>query len=201
MKRIIIVFTIIFFAVLSCAYGESTFTATVNLNGSHKIEGGEFLKTGKHTFVLTALENAPMPDGSVNGVKKITISSGEDFRFGEIRFNKTGTFEYVVSRETVKSDNLLEDDRTYSVYVTVLSNGTAITVYSEKGATGKPDGIEYVDKYVEDPIHTTKPGTKEKVKTGDTLVTELYLSLFIISATAFVVLSNKGKDKTKEIDN
>ena len=201
MKRIIIVFTIIFFAVLSCACGESTFTATVNLNGSHKIEGGEFLKTGKHTFVLTALENAPMPEGSVNGVKKVTISSGEDFEFGEIRFNKIGTFEYIISRETLKSDNLLEDDRTYSVSVTVLSNGTALTIYSEKGVPGKPDSIEYVDKYIEEPIGTFRTGSKEKVRTGDAHVTELYMALFLISATALVILNTKKKDKKGIIDN
>ncbi len=197
MKRIIIVFTIIFFAVLSCAYGESSFTSTVNLNGSHKIEGGELLKTGKHTFVLTALENAPMPEGSVNGVKKVTISSGEDFEFGEIRFNKIGTFEYIISRETLKSDNLLEDDRTYSVYVTVLSNGTALTIYSEKGVPGKPDGIEYVDKYIEESIGASGTGSKEKVRTGDARVTGLYMALFLISATALVSLNNKERDKKK----
>ena len=108
----------------------------VVIEGTHKVENNVSLKTGRHTFVLTAENNSPMPEGSQNGKKSVTINSNESFSFGEINFTKQGTYSYTVSRDLTKSENLKEDDAVYKCNVAVFADGSSVVVFEKVGTEG-----------------------------------------------------------------
>lgn len=161
---------------------------TVNLSGSHVIKNNESLKSGRHTFVLTAIDNAPMPADAQGSVKKVTIDSGEDFQFGDITFSKPGFYKYQVSREIYKSDELEQDDSVYNVTVTVFNNDEKTVVFEKVGSEGKPDKILYEDTYIKK--------TSKKVKTGDNPYNIVYLAMFGASVlVALIILAKKNKNR------
>lgn len=155
----------------------------VVIEGTHKVENNVSLKTGRHTFVLTAENNSPMPEGSQNGKKSVTINSNESFSFGEINFTKQGTYSYTVSRDLTKSENLKEDDAVYKCNVAVFADGSSVVVFEKVGTEGKPNSIVYTDKYI--------PPEKKEVKTGDTHLIFIYSSLFIIAI--LLLIKKKGR--------
>lgn len=153
------------------------YDAGVSISGDHRVTNNESLKTGRHTFVLTADDGCPMPSDSTGNTKEVTIDSNGSFDFGRITFDKPGTYTYTVSRKTVKTSQLKEDDSVYKCKVASFSDGTTIMVFEKVGSEGKPDRIRYEDTYI-------KPTDGTKVKTGDTSSVYVYGGLF----TALIVL-------------
>ena len=178
-------FIIIIIFLLSVTYVFADSLGTINIEGQHRVENNEQLKTGRHTFVLTATDGAPMPEGSKNGVKEVTISSGEKFSFGDIVYEEPGTFEYTVSRKLIKSKELIEDDSVYKAKVTVSGDGTCVIVFDKIGTSGKPNKIEYVDQYVEPEEEPEEE--PEDVKTGDDTDIIPYMSLIGVSLTGLYI--------------
>ena len=144
-----------------CFASQGSFDAgSITIQGKHFVDGNETLKSGRHTFVLTAANaRSPMPEGSVDGVKKVTVSSGEAFDFGPIYFQKPGKYEYTVTREITPSENLKQDDSVYHVTISVFSDETATIVYEKEGTTGKPDKIEYIDEFISEDSTVPEEGT------------------------------------------
>lgn len=156
---------------------QSVFAATsVSIIGTHIVDNNSSLKTGQHTFVLTALNDCPMPEGSVDGVKKVVASSNEPFSFGEIVYSADGTYDYIVSRETEPSDRLNEDDSSYKVRVSV-ENDAPTVIYERVGDSGKSSEIIYKDYYYciltfnlnGGELHGTTSVIQKKYKLGDTI--------------------------------
>jgi len=174
---------------------------SVTISGSHKIENKLSLHSGRHTFVLTAKNNAPMPEGSENGVKRVTINSNEDFSFGDINYTEPGTYEYTVSRDIAKTANLIQDDSVYKCKVAVFSDGTTVVVFEQDGVEGKPDKIEYTDTYKETP--QKEPSKKniikritKSVQTGDTSVLIYAGGIFAAAAILLLCISlKKGRNR------
>ena len=139
--------------------GESFLSNPIEISGRHVIENNREIKSGRHTFVLTASGDVPMPEGSSGGVKRVTINSNEEFSFGSIVYEKPGSYEYTVSREIVESDELIQEDATYKCKVEVIADMTAVVVFEKIGTEGKPNRIEYRDTYIppkdEDPDDPT----------------------------------------------
>lgn len=174
MFRKIAVLTLLLICMSTLMVMAEGFDSTVTIEGSHIVKNNESLKTGRHTFVLTAKDNAPMPEGSSNGVKEVTVSSNESFSFGEMHYTKPGIYTYTVSRNLTKSKNLKEDNAVYTCNVAVFTDGTVTVVFSEEGVDGKPDRIEYTDRYI-------ASKTKTKVQTGDNNLLFVYIGLFAIA--------------------
>ena len=172
-------------------------TNKINIQGNHIVKNKEDLKSGVFTFVLTA-ENKdnPMPEGSVNGVKEVSISPGETFDFGEIKFQRQGKYKYTVSRKILKSKDLKQDDSVYNAEVTVFSDGTAVLVFREVGKEGKPNKILYEDTYIKKtPTGGTIGHQGQTAKTGDEFDFAKYIALFIASMiVAFIVIARGRKN-------
>jgi len=143
------------------------------------------LKTGRHTFVLTAKDPGfPMPEGSKDGKKQVTISSNENFSFGNIHYNRQGVYEYEITRNTIKSKDIQEDDSKYNVRVAVFNDGKVVTVLEKSGIDGKPDKVVYTDKYVKHSDGSN--GNDGSTRTGDDA--RLMLSGAILGASAMLML-------------
>lgn len=173
----------------------------VTIGGKYEVEGS--LHNGSFTFVLTADDPSfPMPEGSLNGVKKVSIGPNSSFSFGDIMFKTRGKYNYTVSREVTKSKNMTYDTSTYKVQVSVFNDGTVASVIIKDGSSGKVDQIKYSDKYVNDTSSddkdTDKVTNKDKekdqtvtgrtgYKTGDFLPYILFAVLLILIIAAVIV--------------
>lgn len=163
--------------------------AKVSISGEHIIKNNTSLKTGRHTFVLTADNKAnPMPDNSVEGTKEITVTSNNGFSFGEIDYEKQGRYDYTISRKTEKARNLTEDDSVYKALITVFNDGEATIVLQKKGAQGKPDKIVYADKYKGD----KKAG--KGTQTGDDMNLMLGCLLLLASMSLIITFTARRKE-------
>ena len=147
-------------------YGTSFNSDSIEISGSHRIKNEEGIITGRHTFILTASNDAPMPNGAKGGTKKVTINSNEDFSFGKIEYDAPGIYDYTVSRKLVKSENLIQDNSVYYCHVEVMRDGTAVVVFEKQDTEGKPNRIEYTDTYVKSDDKTKPEDKKDKDDSG-----------------------------------
>lgn len=194
---------IAFIIALFCITPVFAATNTLTIDGTHEVTGAS-LHNGSFTFVLSAADKSfPMPSGSVDGVKKVTVGPNSSFSFGDITFDKSGTYNYTVNREISKSKNMTYDKSVYKIRVSVYDDGTIASVMTKDGSTGKVSKIKYSDKYVNDTSNDDKDKDKNKdkdtenqketdtertgYKTGDFLPYILGIILLILVIAAIIV--------------
>lgn len=117
------------------------------------------------TFILESVDvSAPMPSGSTNGVKEITIreDAGEDYKwgevisetFGEIVYDKPGTYVYTIAEKMPASSDYLPgmsySGAIYRIEVVVVDNGTGQLVATTTMTRTNDDAGTRVDKVLED---------------------------------------------------
>ena len=112
---------------------------------------------GKFTFTLKALDGAPMPTGTVNGVITAINGDGGLVDFGTITYTKPGVFKYEVT-ESGEVTGVQNDTSTKTVTVTVtdMSDGT-MTVSCSHGATNP---VTFTNKYDAENAQATIPVKK-----------------------------------------
>lgn len=125
---------------------------------------GKWPEGASFTMNLQAKDNAPMPkNGTVNGVKSITVSSESPASFGTIRYEKAGTYHYIVTESKGSDKNFTYDETQHPVTVTVTESADHKLTASISG--GNSSGI------VEISNHYTKPkeenGGKEENSGGN----------------------------------
>lgn len=124
---------------------------------------GNWPEGASFTMNLQAKDNAPMPDGTVNGVKSITVSSESPASFGTIQYEKAGTYHYIVTESKGSDKNFTYDETQHPVTVTVTESADHKLTASISG--GNSSGI------VEISNHYTKPkeenGGKEENSGGN----------------------------------
>lgn len=121
-----------------------------------KITGDRPARTAEFTFIMTAQsENAPMPAGSIDGEKTITIKGAGSTEFGAIIFTEPGTYSYAISEKNTGTAGYTYDKEMYTLtYEVTQKNGELSvqhTITDHAGA--KVQVIEFNNVY-----HT--PGDK-----------------------------------------
>lgn len=100
------------------------------VGGTKYMAGRDFATGDTFTFTLTAIDGAPMPTGSTNGVKTVTINptSGysEVFEFGKIVFQNEGTYTYKIQEQQGSLGHVVYDTAERTMVVTVTKVGTAL---------------------------------------------------------------------------
>lgn len=202
-KKILIVLVVMVFSVTPVFASQSDNSdvfanSKASFEVSHSVKDKN-LSSGSFTFLLTANDKSyPMPNGSSNGVKKVTIKPGETFTFGEIKYNTQGLYDYVISREPVNSKNIKEDTSVYKIQVAVFSDGTTVVVMSKNDSDTKVDKLEYIDTYVPDETSTSTTKSTTDVdrtgyKTGD-FIPYIVGAILIILVIAAIVVYRKRKN-------
>ena len=81
-------------------------------------------KADSFTFTLEAAsENAPMPEGTSEGKKVVTVTEeGAVAQFGSITYKKTGTYEYTITETDDGKDGVTYDTTPHKVVVTVTKD-------------------------------------------------------------------------------
>lgn len=164
----------------------------IEITGKHIVSNNETLISGRFVFVLTSVNNSPMPEGSKSGVKKVTINSNESFGFGKISYDAPGEYRYTVSRELSESKYIKQDDSVYECTAQVTNDGLAVVVFKKIGTDGKPNSIIYTDRYI-------KPGSRgDGAETGDRN-DFLTVSVAVLSILFILVLMSADRLKIRGI--
>ena len=182
-----------------------------------KVVEGNPATSETFTFVMTA-DNAayPMPEGSKDGVKEITITGTGESEFGILAFTETGHYSYTVVERKGSAEGYTYDEAIYTVSYeitdqdgqlvsarTIKKDGVVVTDFSAFTFTntykaddpGKPDDPTKPD-------NPSKPSNPNTPKTGDDSNLGLWettagvsLGLIALLGIALIVTRRKGKEE------
>jgi pilin isopeptide linkage protein len=133
----------------------------------YKIVSGIPANTTTFSFCLTGLNDAPMPAGSVNGVKTVTITGPGSTYFGEITYEKVGNYYYTISELVGASGDYSYDTSVYDLIVQVTwkyaAGGElqAIMYLSERGETEKQERAQFTNTVLADYVIIDPPVEKQ----------------------------------------
>ena len=117
----------------------------------------------KFNFVLTPINNAPMPEGAVNGKKTISVAQNDGVQnFGEIKYTTVGTYSYeVVEDSSEQAAGITYDNHKWTATVTVPADFSTPTVtYSRNDGTTSTIGAEFTNSEENKETEITLEGTK-----------------------------------------
>lgn len=201
MRKIIVYIlfiTIIFFSMSCFIYAKtpSSISIPVSYETNEPVDS---------TFVLTGINNAPMPENSTNGVKQVIKNTSGKVDFGDITITSSGYYEYKVNKITKDKEGLTKDTSEYTIHIILLDSGDLSMIIKKVGSEEKPEEIKYVDYIttipVDDDIVSDDPPVIKKI-TGDTPSSKDIFTFVLegISAPEGVnlpTINNNGNNKTE----
>lgn len=115
-----------------------------------KTVSGNPSKTSTFTFLLTAksVEN-PMPEGSVNGVKAITIAGSGKKDFGTWKYTREGTYYYTISEVDSRQSRYTYDTTVYTITDVVrdVNGQLEVTRTVTNGSNKQVESCIFINKY------------------------------------------------------
>ncbi|WP_313581204.1 Spy0128 family protein [Lacrimispora sp.] len=115
-----------------------------------KTVSGNPSKTSSFTFSLTARDGAnPMPEGSVNGVKYITIYGSGEEDFGTWSYIREGTYYYTISEVVLRDTGYTYDDSVYTITDVVKDTDGQLVVTRTvtNGSNKQVESCTFINKY------------------------------------------------------
>lgn len=121
--------------VFTNSYSVKSSVTLTGIKAKKKFTGREWTSADSFELCLRAADGTPMPDGAtaapVAGMKQVekTVTSAEEFSFGEIKYEKPGEYTYYIAETTLaKSDpswlgGVSYSSAEYKVTVTVKDDG------------------------------------------------------------------------------
>lgn len=121
--------------VFTNSYSVKSSVTLTGIKAKKKFTGREWTSADSFELCLRAADGTPMPDGAtaapVAGMKQVekTVTSAEEFSFGEIKYEKPGKYIYYIAETTpAKSDpswlgGVSYSSAEYKVTVTVKDDG------------------------------------------------------------------------------
>ena len=121
--------------VFTNSYSVKSSVTLTGIKAKKKFTGREWTSADSFELCLRAADGTPMPDGAtaapVAGMKQVekTVTSAEEFSFGEIKYEKPGKYTYYIAETTpAKSDpswlgGVSYSSAAYKVTVTVKADG------------------------------------------------------------------------------
>ncbi len=121
--------------VFTNSYSVKSSVTLTGIKAKKKFTGREWTSADSFELCMRAADGTPMPDGAtaapVAGMKQVekTVTSAEEFSFGEIKYEKPGKYTYYIAETTpAKSDpswlgGVSYSSAEYKVTVTVKDDG------------------------------------------------------------------------------
>ena len=126
-------------------YGDASSLTITNTYASTKTELeatkqiNDWGTADSFTFTLEAEGDAPMPADAEEGAKSVDVTKNNPLaQFGEIEYEKAGTYEYTITEEKGSADGVTYDTTAHRVVVTVAKDRTTNAL----SATVKYDGAD-----------------------------------------------------------
>ena len=145
------------------------------------------------SFKLVASNSLnPMPDGSENGVKIITIIGSGEVEFGTWSYKNPGTYKYTVSEINTNVPGYTYDETIYTITdVVTIENGQLVVARTVTNNINKEvTNLSFVNIYTPEkepapPVNNTPsrpslPGSGPK--TGDSINLALWITIFVLSS-------------------
>jgi len=153
-----------------------------------RISGDSPSSSSSFVFYIKADNTAyPMPEGSVNGIKTITITGAGSTDFGNITYRQAGTYTYTVYERTGSSSGYTYDTTVYHMTVVVTeTNGTLTATRTITNASGVTQtGLVFTNVY----------DAPDGPKTGDDSKVRLWWILIVLGLVCLVaaLLPSKAK--------
>ena len=113
-----------------------------------KISGKQPAKDSTFHFTITGADNAPMPEGSKDGKKSVTITGEGKADFGKITFDKAGTYTYKVNEKLGSEASYDYDSTEYTLTYKVTDvNGELKAEKSITAGDKSADSMVFTNKY------------------------------------------------------
>lgn len=212
MKRTSIMFTLaaiamamilLVFAPHAYAVTDSTvqIPVTISIDGDAPADSEDYL-------IQLVADNSeyPMPDNSVNGVFKMTISGSDTVNLPSITFDSIGVFTYTLSQLPGNHPLATYDDTVYNlvVYVTNATNGNGFentVILYRPGHDQKYSDVIFTNKYdlppppvVVEPVPT--PAAFDSPQTSDNTVILPYVITLLVGLTLLLWILIYSKNKS-----
>lgn len=115
-----------------------------------KTVSGNPSKASTFTFLLTAKNGVnPMPEGSINGVKTITITGSGTKDFGTWLYTREGTYYYTISEENTGQSRYTYDTTVYTITDVVkdVNGQLEVTRTVTNGSNKQVESCIFINKY------------------------------------------------------
>ncbi len=147
---------------------ENTYAAqptSVQISAGKMLLGRD-LKAGEFHFALTALDSAPMPEGTADGVQTVANDEHGNAQFGVIDYAKAGEYHYTVSEVKGDAEGVTYDETEHAVVVRVTDNGEGQLLAAVDYGDGE-QGVVFTNTYTK-PEEPDTPDTPDMPDTPDT---------------------------------
>lgn len=128
-------------------------SVTVDIPVYKIITGDKPATNETFTFSLTAVNEAPMPSGSENGVSTVRISGAGNTTFGSIAYTAPGDYRYTINEVSGNSNGYKYDTTMYDVTVQVTwkdepgGDLQSAMYIVKKGETEKQQSVTFTNTY------------------------------------------------------
>lgn len=201
-KRIVFAFLLCVMAFIATAFSVNAAASPVSLQLEVRAEltGDTPTSPEPFTFVLEAVDNAPMPE-----TNRITIVGEGKSSFPSISYTELETYAYTLREIDGKAEGYTYDDTIYDVTVQITvddAGNLQVSQYvSEQGSNLKKDKIVFVNQYKSEDKSTGNPtsGT-DSVKTGDSTQLGFWLLVGVIALfglfMVLILFRRNGRDQS-----
>lgn len=184
--------TAIYAMLTPCTFASSNTPADVSIPVRYEVTHDI---TVNSDFILTAKDGAPMPEGSEDGAKTVTLHESGKVYFGTIRFTRPDIYEYSLHKETENIDGLTADGSVYRIRVQITYDGKVTLVMNKEGEEAKTDEILFTDAIIGDVYDD--PPVKKIVEGDDAPKREKFR--FIMSAVSAKRIAADGTVTDEDI--
>lgn len=153
----------------------------------------EFLFKGVRTTAEGLDGKLPMPEGSEEQVKKLTIVGAGEVEAGVIKFDRAGIYEYEFTEVNTGAAGYRYDSSVYRLTFTVTESESGLRVEKRLTRNGEPSDLPcatFVNEY-----ESRSPFVP---KTGDNSRPELWAALLCSSLFGEVILLATGRKRRKD---
>lgn len=131
------------------AFASENIPVTTDIRVTYIVDGN-VKKAGGDVFTLTADDpQSPMPEGSIDGKKEITIRDEGSYSFGDILFERPDVHWYTVTRNIEKRKGAVKDESVFKVKVIAQNDGNGYVLVYRDGSDEKEELI-YKDRVAPD---------------------------------------------------
>lgn len=143
---------------------EKVEPATVELTARKELSGRE-VQDGEFSFIMTAEDNAPMPDNAKNGELTVT-NTGNLVSFGTVTYSDPGIYRYTVREEKGTKNGVTYDNSTKTIIVNV-EKGTDGSLHANVGGNNQIFRNTYTPKETSVNITATKDLEGRDINDGE----------------------------------